>query len=124
MEPEGLMMELEGGDGNSVLKRRNPIEFGLVSFILTRTLVLDDYTRLNPGSDHGIGRWCSGPDDGAERLSWELYYKTTQPHQVLWIFQGLKMELKGSQSNSVIKLCNPIEFGFVCDCRDRWDERR
>ncbi|GBP76805.1 hypothetical protein EVAR_42655_1 [Eumeta japonica] len=27
---KGLMMELEGGHRNSVTKRRNPIEFGLV----------------------------------------------------------------------------------------------
>ncbi|GBP62174.1 hypothetical protein EVAR_40625_1 [Eumeta japonica] len=34
-----LMMEPEGGHRNSVIKRRNPIEFGLVWFVLTRILV-------------------------------------------------------------------------------------
>ncbi|GBP84419.1 hypothetical protein EVAR_47806_1 [Eumeta japonica] len=41
-----LMMELEGGHRNSVIKRRNPIEFGLVSFVLTSTLILYGNQRL------------------------------------------------------------------------------
>ncbi|GBP31686.1 hypothetical protein EVAR_84132_1 [Eumeta japonica] len=40
---------------------------------------------------------------------------TLKTRQVLWTFQDRKMELKGSQSNSVAT----IEFGLVCDCRDR-----
>ncbi|GBP66116.1 hypothetical protein EVAR_51285_1 [Eumeta japonica] len=41
-----LMMELEGGHRNSVIKRRNPIEFGLVRFLLTSTLILYGNQRL------------------------------------------------------------------------------
>ncbi|GBP38755.1 hypothetical protein EVAR_22404_1 [Eumeta japonica] len=39
-------MELEGGHRNSVIKRRNPIEFGLVCFVLTSTLILYGNQRL------------------------------------------------------------------------------
>ncbi|GBP35729.1 Luciferin 4-monooxygenase [Eumeta japonica] len=41
-ELKGLMMELEGGHRNSVIKRRNRIEFGLVCSVLMSTLVLDN----------------------------------------------------------------------------------
>ncbi|GBP43807.1 hypothetical protein EVAR_82238_1 [Eumeta japonica] len=39
-------MELEDGHRNSVIKRRNPIEFGLVRFALTSTLILYGNQRL------------------------------------------------------------------------------
>ncbi|GBP72736.1 Esterase B1 [Eumeta japonica] len=43
-------MELGGGHRNSVTKRRNPIEFGLVRFVFTSTLSLDGIQGLGAGS--------------------------------------------------------------------------
>ncbi|GBP52141.1 hypothetical protein EVAR_21272_1 [Eumeta japonica] len=76
-------MELEGGHRNSVIKRRNPIEFGLVRFVLTSTLIL-----------YGNQGLMMEPE-GGHRNSRDM------------------MELEGGHRNSVIKRRNPIEFGLV-----------
>ncbi|GBP85202.1 hypothetical protein EVAR_47638_1 [Eumeta japonica] len=73
-------MELEGGHKNSVIKRCNPIKFGLVSFVLTSTLILYG----NQGLMMAL--------EGGHRNS------------------GLMMELGGGHRNSIIKQRNPIEF--------------
>ncbi|GBP56862.1 hypothetical protein EVAR_41610_1 [Eumeta japonica] len=76
-------MELEGGHRNSVIKRRNPIEFGLVRFVLTSTLIL-----------YGNQGLMMELEDGHRN-------------------SRLMMELEGGHRNSVIKRRNPIEFGRV-----------
>ncbi|GBP49704.1 hypothetical protein EVAR_33458_1 [Eumeta japonica] len=55
MDVADLMMELEGGHRNSVIKRRNPIEFGLV-FNDAKEVNSSPETAVNLSSDMHCGR--------------------------------------------------------------------
>ncbi|GBP42851.1 Cilia- and flagella-associated protein 65 [Eumeta japonica] len=80
-----LMMELEGGHRNSVIKRRNPIEFGLVFNDAKEKPV---WYRLSAAysvnSTDGMFRVCfvrSGPIEPGNRAAIKVSFRPTVPEQ-------------------------------------------
>ncbi|GBP39849.1 hypothetical protein EVAR_29079_1 [Eumeta japonica] len=65
-----LMMELEGGHRNSVIKRRNPIEFGLVFNDAKEAMILGRAISAGPGFDQVERNRFSAPP--APPLTWRL----------------------------------------------------
>ncbi|GBP97089.1 hypothetical protein EVAR_101059_1 [Eumeta japonica] len=78
-----LMMELEGGHRNSVIKRRNPIEFGLVEVILLWCV----WMRVNLSCAH------KRHDEVSRRSSSPMIFRSIEETLLDWV--GLRYLVEG-----------------------------
>ncbi|GBP82938.1 hypothetical protein EVAR_99729_1 [Eumeta japonica] len=130
-------MELEGSHRNSVIKRCNPIEFRLVRFVLTSTLILYGNQSLMMELEGGHRNSLEVESESVQEersdysasetediLETEIHEDTSSDSDSCRLQSSESdsdvnvqprsmMELEGGHRNSVIKRRNPIEFGLV-----------